>query len=410
VLTWVFGCTPTSHGTAGNQSSGESGPTSPLNPPAEPTQPAAPPADTSVPQTRRATTSLNANAVPDGAADGVRPSVRFVGRVDMSDSLGPRMAWPGTKVIARFDGTGASVTLSQMDGFARGPTFFNLVVDGVVADTPLEIAASHRTSVLAHDLAPGAHTIELEKRTEANLGTVRFEGFTFTGGAGLLAPPPAHTRLIEFLGDSAIDGYGILGNRAACPATDPPETNDSRHSFAFATAEALDAEMMLTAYSGKGILVNELPSDTDVFPKLWPRTLPEDAASSWSFSVLPDAVVVALGGVDMEGHAAAPPGFAAAYDAFVGTLRSHYPNAYLWLTVWSQVKDAPVATRTALTNVLTNIVSTRSAAGDARVFVYVFPEARFDIDETGCEAHANAAHEKAMAMLMADEVRARMGR
>jgi hypothetical protein len=336
------------------------------------------------------------------------PALRFVGRFDTSDPAGPRMGWPGTKVLARFDGTSASVTLSQFDGFSGGPSYFNVVVDGAVAAAPLIVTGFGATYVLAQNLAPGTHSLELEKRTEANLGVVRFEGFTFAGGTGLLSPPPSRAHVIELMSNSAIDGYGILGDRTVCGATDPPATNDSRQSFSFATAEGIGADMMLSAYSGKGLLVNEDPTDTDYYPIIWPRTLPEQSWSTWGFSPPADAVVMALGGVDMEGLGVAPPGFEAAYDAFVGTVRSHYPDAFIWLLLWSQIKEGAVGERSAYDGVISDIVSKRNAAGDGRIFVYVLPESS-TADDSGCEGHANAAHEKAMAALMVTEIRARTG-
>jgi hypothetical protein len=333
------------------------------------------------------------------------PAVRFVGRWDTNDPVGPRAAWPGTKAVARFDGTGATVVLSQSDGFSGGPSYFNVVVDGVVSAMPLVVMGFGGTYTLAQNLAPGVHSLELEKRTEANLGTVRFEGFSFSGGSGLLSPPPSRPRTIEFMSNSAIDGYGILGDRTLCAATDPPATNDSRQSFGFATAEGVGTDMMLSAYSGKGILVNEDPTDTDYYPIIWPRTLPEQSWSTWGFSTIPDAVVMVLGGVDMEALAAAPPGFQAAYDAFITTVRTHYPDAFIWLLLWSQYKGAE---RSAMDGVLSSIVASHKNAGDARIFEYVLPESS-TADDSGCEGHANASHEQAMASLMVGEIRARTG-
>jgi hypothetical protein len=337
------------------------------------------------------------------------PALRFIGRFDTSDPAGPKMAWPGTKVVARFDGTAASVTLSQTNGFAGGPSYLDVVLDGALSSMPLVVSGSSQSFDLGHDLAAGAHTIEIEKRTEANLGVVRFEGFMFTGGKGLLPPPRANAHLLEVIGDSAIDGFGVLGDRTTCGGSDPPETNDSHQSFSVAAADALGADLMLSAYSGKGIQVNETPSDKDVFPKIWTRTLPESSTSTWDFSKIADAVVIELGGVDMDGLSSPPGGFQGAYDAFVGQVRARYPNAFIWLIVWSQIKDTPVGERTAMKGVLDAIAAGRKNAGDDRVFSFMLPESDYQMDDTGCEEHANAAHEKAMGALMATEIRMRTG-
>jgi hypothetical protein len=327
----------------------------------------------------------------------------------MSDPTAPEMAWPGTEIDARFDGTGVSVQLTQADGYSGGPSWFDVVIDGAVG-TPFNVAGTHVVVQLASGLAPGTHVLALQKRTEANLGTVTFEGFTFEGGAGLMAPPPTLPHRIEFLADSTIDGYGVLTDDAdICPATDPPQYNDSRSSMAWVTASMSNAEMVLSAYSGKGLTVNEDPEDTEYFQDLYPFIIPDDGATPWSFTAqIPDAVVFSLGGVDMDGQATAPPGFQTAYESLVETVRGHYPKAAIWLTVWSQITNEPVATRTAMTTVLQAIIADREAAGDNNVFLYVFPEAT-ETDETGCEGHANVAHEQAMGALMASVIQQQLG-
>ena len=46
------------------------------------------------------------------------PALMTVGRFDDSDPGGKLFAWPGTRVVARFDGTAVSVTLSHTNGFS----------------------------------------------------------------------------------------------------------------------------------------------------------------------------------------------------------------------------------------------------------------------------------------------------
>src|SRR5262245_6829609 len=49
----------------------------------------------------------------DVGPPGVVHAPLFVGRFDTSDAAGPKAAWPGTRILARFDGTAVSVTLSE---------------------------------------------------------------------------------------------------------------------------------------------------------------------------------------------------------------------------------------------------------------------------------------------------------
>ncbi len=267
-----------------------------------------------------------------GGVDAGPPGCLYVGRFDVTDPLGARMAWPGTRIVARFDGTDASVTLSEADGFAGGPSWFNIILDGV-PQTPFSVSGASAVYPLAAGLGAGVHTVEIEKRNEANRGTVRFEGMTFTGGAGLLPPPPPAARRIEFLTDSTIDGFGVEGDRnVTCMGGAPTQFDNARKSMSFLTAAGLSADMILTGYSAKGIQKNGNVGDLDTFPIIFPRSLPEKNPSIWDFAkITPDAVVMSLGGTDMDNLSAAPAGFENAYAAFVATVRSKYPNAYIWL-------------------------------------------------------------------------------
>jgi len=341
------------------------------------------------------------------------PALQYVGRFDFGDALGGRMAWPGTRVVARFDGTAVDVKLSQIDGFSTGffgPTWMNVIVDCTVK-APFMVTGTSQDYVLATGLAPGSHVVELEKRTEANSGTIRFEGFTFTGGTGLLAPPPRPARRIEFLSDSTVDGFGVEGvynDPATCNGAAPAQYSNARKGTAFLTASALSAEQNLIAYSGKGFTANQSAGDTAYFQVLYSRTLPEVNGSAWSFAQnIPDAVVISAGGIDVDGVGAVPGGFETAYDALVGTIRTNYPNAHIFLTVWSQIKDGAATSRTALFNALTAIRNGRAA--DTKIYVYQFPLANFGTDETGCFNHANAAHHQAMAVELVKEMKLRTG-
>jgi hypothetical protein len=346
------------------------------------------------------------------------PALQYVGRVDMNDAAGARLAWPGTRVVARFDGTDVSVKLTQFDGFSTnyfGPSWMNVIIDGVV-QAPFQVDGGNtvpKDYVIATGLAAGIHVIEIEKRTEANAGTVRFEGFTYTGGAAtLLAPPARPTRRIEFLSDSTIDGFGVDGtlgdvNTCSGPVGTYGAYCNERKSMAFLTSASLSAEMNLIAYSGKGFTTNESAGDNVYFPEIYPRTLPEVTGSVWDFTkLIPDAVVISLGGEDVDGVATVPAGFQAAYTTLVTTIRTNYPSAYIWLTVWAQIKNGAIASRTAMTNSLNAIVA---AKADAKMYVYSFPESNGATDETGCAFHANAALHTSMAALMVTEIKGKTG-
>jgi lysophospholipase L1-like esterase len=339
----------------------------------------------------------------DGGPVGT-PAVQLIGRFDTSDPAGPRFAWPGTRIIANFDGTAVSVKLTQTPGFeAALPTYFDVVFDGVVG-TPFTVSGT-QTVVLASGKPAGPHTVEIMKRTEANFGTVRFEGFTFSGGSGLLAPPAPLAHKIEFLGDSTIDGYGIegtYGDPATCGAAGaPPQYDEARKSVSWLTAAGLGSELHLLGYSGKGLARNEGGSTTETFPVIYTRTLPDVAGSTWTFaSWVPDAVVIALGGADYSGDPSGtfPATFRATYQTLLGDIRTRYgASTYVFLMVWSQYKVYD-GVRQEITAAIDQAIASRPAG--EKNYKLVLPEANIATDETGCQLHANASHHAAMAALV----------
>ena len=299
----------------------------------------------------------------------------------------------------------------------------NVVVDGVVK-APINVTGASQQFTLASSLAAGDHVVELQKRTEANVGTVTFEGFTFDAGGQLLPPPPRATRRIEFLADSTIDGYGVDGtvdDIATCDkdglggapvhrqlrfqlADAPVQYNDPRKSATFLTAEALSAEHHLIAYSGKGVARNEDGTTTELFGAVYPRTLPGTTTSAWTFaSFTPDVVVVSLGGSDFAGGSE-PANFQTAFGQLRTDVRAKYgATTKIMFLVWSQLKEYN-GVRQAVNAAIDAII-----AGDANSWRFTLPEATYPTDETGCHEHANAAHHQAMSTLLVAELKSKMG-
>lgn len=362
------------------------------------------------------TSSSSGDIGPDGSSSGdgspeaEAPGVRLIGRFDLTNANAPKTSWPGARIIVRFNGTGVKATLTHADGPEGGTTWMNVVVDGVVK-TPINVTGASQQFTLATGLAAGDHVVELQKRTEANVGTLTFEGFAFDAGGQLLPPPPRFTRRIEFLADSTIDGYGVDGtvdDVATCDKNGlggaPVEYNDARKSATFITAEALSAEHHLIAYSGKGVARNEDGTTTELFGAVYPRTLPALNTSAWTFaSFTPDVVVVSLGGSDFAGGSA-PSNFQTAFGQLRTDIRAKYgANTKIMFLVWSQLKEYN-GVRQAVNAAIDAII-----AGDANSWRFTLPEATYPTDETGCHEHANAAHHQAMAALMVTELKSKMG-
>ena len=369
-------------------------------------------------------TETDGAVVDDGGKidGGDPPGVQLIGRFE-ANGANFDFAYPGSKLIARFNGTDATVKLTQTDGFSTGHSWFNVIVDGV-AQPKIEVNGPSVVYPVAVNLAAGAHVVELEKRTESIFGVVRYEGFTFPNGGVLLGPPARKTRRIEVLTDSTIDGFGVegslvlgAGNFCGSPPTmannygAPANFSNSRKSMPVLTATALSAETFLIGYSGKGLTKNNDPGDPLTFPMLYERTLPDVASSAHGFGLQADAVVISLGGVDLDGLSVAPGGFATAYGGLVDKVRARYPGAWIFMTVWAQIKNNGPTTRTAMKTALQAVVDARAA--DTKLSIFEFPESSGGVngglDESGCQFHANEGLHASRAPLLTAEIKAKLG-
>ncbi|HEY8079436.1 MAG TPA: SGNH/GDSL hydrolase family protein [Labilithrix sp.] len=371
----------------------------------------APPDDTLPPHDDGSTTSAEAS-VPEAStdapgdatpADAGPPAIRFIGRFDTSDPAGPKVQWPGARILARFDGTQVSVKLADTSTTGAEHGEWDVILDGTLQASPLVMTEGAMTYPLASGLAPGAHTIELWRRTEAYVSSTQLLGFDF--GAGMLLPPPIpNARRIELIGDSAMLGYGIEGNGPNCSFS--AATENEHKAYPALVANALAADHHDIAYSGKGVYWNYARAvDDQVFGLLYPRALPNDETSTWDFTAFsPDVVWITLGGNDWDqpnpGDPAPPyASFVAKYDALVGDVRAKHPAAHVVCAVAASLNDDyPVgyAAYTNVKNAVTQVVSTRSAAGDAKIYTFEFTRAT-DADLTGCEYHPNPMKHAAMA-------------
>lgn len=340
------------------------------------------------------------------------PAVRFAGRFDTRSADGPTCAWPGCRIIARFEGTAISAKLEElveswMDG---APSEWDVVVDGAVTKK-LVMTAGTNDYVLATGLPAGKHVVELYKRSESQNGKTRFRGFDYQGGT-LLAPPVAPARRIEIVGDSQPAAFGIegVGQGPDCPDNDwAAKWQNFHRSFGARLGETFDADVQGTVYSGKGMVKNIWRPDVEPMPAIFDRADPLEPGSLWDFSkFVPHVVVVMLGGNDFaEGQPdesngrgpATPAEFQAATDAFAGTLRSKYPQAHIYLALSPSVTDAdPVgrSSRTNVKNAFSAVAADRTAKGDTKIH-FVEPPVAQASELTGCNGHGSPAYHDRLA-------------
>jgi lysophospholipase L1-like esterase len=317
--------------------------------------------------------------------------VRIVGRVDESDPAGPRFSWPGTRILARFQGT--SVAIRLRDPGSR----FDVYLDGQPLPV-LRAQAGRERYQLAADLAPGAHELILHRRTEASFGETQLLGLDLDGA--LLAPPPPAARRLEFIGDSITCGWGLEAPDRFTPAS--ADNENHARTFAALTAAALDADAITVAWSGKGLCRNYAGDSADTIPVLHDRTLAARPQPRWDFTrFVPHAVIINLGSNDFAGG---DPGraFGDAYQTLLRTLRAHYPDAFLLAAL------GPVMPEDQVRRARAYLEATIAILGDPRLAYLEFPHQDGSLGY-GSDWHPSGATQARMATQLTAEVRRLLG-
>ncbi len=332
-----------------------------------------------------------ADAGTDG--DGEEAPVREVHRAGRFDDEG-RFAWPGTSVRARFEGSSIAIELAD-----SGTNRFEVVVDGEPEDV-LSPSAGEGTYVLADGLGAGEHEVVVTRRTESLFGVSTFRGFS----GATLVPSPGRTRFIELVGDSITAGFGALGASEACGLD--PVTEAETAAWGALAAEALDADHVAIAYSGKGVYRNGGGDTAETMPVLYERILADDPSSAWPEDYDPDVVVVALGTNDFS---LGDPGdaFVDAYVAFAASLRARHPDAWILVAespMLSDVVPAGEMRRTKARAYLEAVVAEREDAGDTRIALVEIAE-QLESDGYGCSMHPSAATHAKMADALEERIR-----
>ena len=306
-------------------------------------------------------------------------SLNVGGRVAPAPGGGYDFGWPGVYFEGRFSGPSVEVAVDT------GGEHLAVSVDGV---RKAELIKSGATRLTLDRLGPGAHVVRLDKLTESQSGSSRFEGF-FVGKGGKALPAPARPHRIEFIGDSHTVGYGVRSASRDCTEQQVHDLTDTSLAFGPILAARLDADYRIEAFSGRGVVRNYngiVPGEP--LPALFPRLIagqaePRVAANdAWK----PEIVVIGLGTNDFStalhageawaDEAALRKDYRDSYVAFIEGLKASRPGARFFLIQGDTFVDdvAEVAGRTGATAV--RITS---------------------MDRGACHAHPSVADQKMMA-------------
>lgn len=306
------------------------------------------------------------------SADTILPTdsnIRYVGRLNTSAPLAPRMYWSGTHIIAWFEGTSCQVKLNC----AGGNDYFNIIVDN---GTPVKVdlAAGLQTITAASGLSDGVHKIEIFKRTSYQKDNTAFEGLVTDSGKGLALLPPEPALKIQFYGDSITDGYSV-----DAPSDDNSAIYWNNYlTYAALTARNLDLQYVCTAASG--IAVIHPWGAGFIMDHYYDRINPQASSSGsnkWDFSGDdPDIAVINLfqndSWVNQEPHTTAErDAILNAYESLVLKIRAAHADAEIICALGNM--DATASASVWPGYIDTVVSRMNNNHGDSKIYSLFFP-------------------------------------
>ena len=305
--------------------------------------------------------------------------VNIGGRVAPAPGGAYDFGWPGVYFEGRFTGPSVEIAVDT------GGEHLAVSVDGV---RKAELTKSGETRLKLDGLGAGEHVVRLDKLTESQAGSSRFQGF-FVGEGGKALPAPSRPRKIEFVGDSHTVGYGVRSASRDCTESQVHDLTDTSLAFGPILARRLDADYRIVAFSGRGVVRNyNGVAPGQPLPALFPRLIPGQeqprlgADDAWS----PDVLVIGLGTNDFStplnpgepwaNEATLRQDYRDRYVAFIQALKASRPKARVFLIAGDTFAEDVAQ------------VADRTGAKAVRIT---------DMDRGGCHWHPSVADQRTMA-------------
>lgn len=271
-------------------------------------------------------------------------NVKLTGRNFREDD----MTWlvqSGSAVEFTVTGTESSVTIGGDWGINNGedyrPRYAVIVDDEIVLDELMSVKS--KEIELFKGSSNRTARVKIIHLSEANNGCIGVGNITVTSDSPMPVVPAAKKDLcIEFIGDSITCAYGVEG--ASQYENFKTSTENFMRSYAYLTAQKLDADYSAVCYSGHGIISGYTSDGTINTDSLIPPYYDKVGKSTsyaqheWDFSERENDVVVINLGTNDSGYVSKDletrgPEFTKSYVDFLMQVHEKNPNAYIICTL-----------------------------------------------------------------------------
>lgn len=315
----------------------------------------------------------------------------------------------GSAIECTVTGTEAVVTIAG-DGCVHSdakyrPRYAVYVDDALVADVVM--GEPEQTIELFSGTTNRTAKVKIIHLSEANNGAVGVKSFTVTSAqSDPIKPTPKKELQIEFVGDSITCAYGVEADSQY--VSFETATENFTKSYAYLTAELLDADYSAVSYSGHGVVSgysNDGAINTDsLVPPYYTQVGSfTEYAADWDFTENPnDVVVVNLGTNDhtyvSKDFDTRGPEFVDAYVDFLTLIREKNPDAVIICTVGTMGCE----------DIYPYIEEAVAEMGDEKITSFLSATQNMD-NGLGADWHPSAYTHELCAYVMADKICTALG-
>ncbi len=250
---------------------------------------------------------------------------------------GLRCDWAASGIEFVVDCEG-DLVLSYM---ATVPGYLQIFVDGKAGARPMvEEGGERKDVVIAEDLPAGEHAIRVirDHDIDSSGGVLVLQSLKYTGFADSFRAAEEKELYIEFIGDSITSGIGIMdGSRPYVSRFD--EIHSPTHSYAYLTAQLLDADWSLVSRNGIGLFKGTTVGNKNAFDMYPSYNCWIEGTPDYDFARKADIVVLALGTNDRKVVSSGDE-FSASVKKMIDLIREKHGADVKIVCVWGMMSTA----------------------------------------------------------------------
>ena len=337
-------------------------------------------------------------------------NVKLIGRYIIKDGI-TWLVQSGSSAEFSVTGRSAEIVIAGDRSIYADPEYrprYGVFVDNVLMTDRISDKPQETIKLFCGD-GTVTKTVRVMMLSEAECGAVGVKSISVESNEKTpLVPAPKKDICIEFIGDSITCAYGVEGKNENEPFS--TSTENFTKSYAYLTAQKLNADYSAVCYSGHGIISGYTTGGKDtakLVPPLYDTAskFPEHTEKWEHDRHRYDIVVINLGTNDSS-YIAAYEGayfdermseFTAGYIAFLRDIRAINKDSYIVCTIGTmdkfEIHD----------HVEKAVEDYKKVTGDSRI-IFIGTPLQDERDGYGCDFHPSKVTQTKLAEMLAKEI------